>query len=46
MIDQQKKKLRILCSRKRNTLKRGDNNFSSQLIKKILGAYMVIPIIL
>ena len=36
MIDQQKKKLRIQCCRKRKTLKRDDNNFSSHLIKKIL----------
>mgnify|MGYP000128952550 FL=1 len=32
----EEKKLRILCSKKRKTLKKNDNNFSSKLIKKIL----------
>ena len=36
MIDQQKKSLRIICSKKRYILKKNDNNLSSKLKKRIL----------
>ena len=36
MIDQQKKDLRIICSKKRYVLKKNDNNLSFKLNKRII----------